>query len=74
MSPERFPLVVFGGDGGKDKTTTKRYKGQALPAGEGEKKVSHDDVIDPHDSMCMQNPYDLRCIVGVRMWMDQMGG
>ena len=67
MSPEGFPLVVFGGNEAKDKTTTKRDRDRkTLPAGEREKKV-------PHDLMCMQNPFDLRCIVGVRQVEDVDG-
>jgi serine/threonine-protein kinase/endoribonuclease IRE1 len=71
MSPEGFPLVVFGGSEARDKTTTKRDRDRdrkTLPAGEGkqEKKDPDEQIIDPHDSMCMQNPYDVRCIVGVR--------
>ena len=61
MSPEGFPLVVFGGSEVRGKTTTKkdRKRGRkSLPAEEGKK--------DPHDSLCMLNPYDVRCIVGVR--------
>ena len=66
MSPEGFPLVVFGGSEARDKTTIKRDRDRdrkALPAGEGKKD---EDIIDPHDSVCMLNPYDVRCIVGVR--------
>ena len=71
MSPEGFPLVVFGGNEARDKTATKRDRDRdrkTLPAREGkqEKKVPHERIIDPHDSMCMLNPYDVRCIVGVR--------
>lgn len=70
MSPEGFPLVVFGGSEARDKTT-KRDRDRdrkALPAREGkqEKKDPHEQIIDPHDSMCLLNPYDVRCIVGVR--------
>ena len=75
MSPEGFPLVVFGGSEVKDKTTIKRDRDRkSLPAGEEEKKNQEtkkknfyeQTTIDPHDSMCMLNPFDLRCIVGVR--------
>lgn len=71
MSPEGFPLVVFGRSEARDKTTTKRDRDRdrkALPAGEGkqEKKGPHEQIIDPRDSMCTLNPYDVRCIVGVR--------
>ena len=66
MSPEGFPLVVFGGSEGRDKTTTKRDRDRALPAGEGKQERKDEHSIDPHDSMCMLNPYDVRCIVGVR--------
>ena len=69
MSPEGFPLVVFGGSETRDKTNTKRDRDRdrkALPAREGKQDKKDEDVIDPHDSICMQNPYDVRCIVGVR--------
>ncbi|KAF8802390.1 hypothetical protein BYT27DRAFT_6766807 [Phlegmacium glaucopus] len=65
MSPESFPLVVFGGNEYKDKTTKTRDK-KSLPAGEGKEDESPEDVINPHESTCMLNPYDIRCIVGVR--------
>jgi serine/threonine-protein kinase/endoribonuclease IRE1 len=80
MSPEGFPLVVFGGNEARDKTTTKRDRERdrkALPAGEGKQEKKDEQIIDPHDSVCMLNPYDLRCIVGVRQveeGMDEPGG
>ena len=73
MSPERFPLVVFGGNEAKDKLPTERDRDEnrkALPAGEGEKKATHADIIDMR---CMLNPYDLPCIVGVRQVEDVDG-
>lgn len=79
MSPEGFPLVVFGGSETKDKTTTKRDRERdrkALPAREG-KQEKDEHIIDPHDSICMQNPYDVRCAVGVRQVqerVDEPGG
>lgn len=69
MSPEGFPLVVFGGNEPKGKTAMLRDR-KTLPTGKGEK---NEEVISPHESTCMLNPYDTRCIVGVRQVEDGDG-
>ena len=72
MTPEAFPLVVFGGS--EDRTTAIREGNRrTLPAGEGEKQEIHEDALNPHESMCMLNPYDLRCIVGIKQVEDGDG-
>ena len=68
MSPQAFPLVVFGGIESKDRTIKRDRK--SLPPG---KEQPHEDIIDSHDSICTLNPYDLRCIVGVRRVEDGDG-
>ena len=75
MSPQEFPLVVFGGSEARDKTTAKRDRDRkALPAREGKQEKKDEHIIDPHDSICMLNPYDVRCIVGVRQVEEGVDG
>ena len=75
MNPERFPLIVFGGNEAEDKLPAERDTDEnrkALPAGEGgKKKLMLMSLII--DMRCMLNLYNLRCIVGVRQVEDVDG-
>ncbi|KAF9530552.1 hypothetical protein CPB83DRAFT_850528 [Crepidotus variabilis] len=85
MSPEQYPLVVFGGpdnkmvqdgDKHKDIAITRKPKPTYRPEGDLE-----DIPIQPHDvddtqsllDKCLINPYDVRCLVGLRALEDEGG-
>ncbi|CAA7269916.1 unnamed protein product [Cyclocybe aegerita] len=67
MSPDKYPLVVFGGSardkidgkgkkGGKRRTLDPPHSGDAGDYSE----------VETEDDKCLRNPYDVRCLVGVR--------
>ncbi|KAF8153220.1 hypothetical protein B0H34DRAFT_800449 [Crassisporium funariophilum] len=72
MTPERFPLVVFGGSsGGKEGHVGTRLRERLLDGPrvggryndrEEEEEGEEEDETDP----CMRNPYDTYCLTGVR--------
>lgn len=69
MSPERYPLVIFGGSErhGLDLGSGKKRRQKALdpPTSRGDKDEEEDSGSDSLDR-CLLNPYDVHCLTGVR--------